>query len=555
MAIDKIIAESDAANNFENATLGKQIVQVLAHTVAGTPVGKMLSWEDDFFKGMHYMAEVNKQLTIDENNIARNASTYPDAAEAQAYTAREMARVNRIRENFKKGILDEDIDKQARDAANYWTFNSELVGDDAITNLLKAGEVGRNQSEILRWFIPFYRTGANIANMSLEYTPVIGGILKMKNAGGFAGLARGGREADTFIAKQVIGSTVMATAATLYMQLEDTFGIDFQMSSLKNNKVGVKIGDVEFGVDKQNPTLKLFIATRDIMDIANIAQQAEGASSAAMSAAALFMEMYSPEQMIQTLGTLSDITSGPAKDIPSKLQNMLKSNVLSQVTPYSGLARFANRDVKGMNKVNMGQERGEDLIDEMMKRFTHLYLGDDANIPVRRGIFGQEIPYLRTLGYSVSDNAHDMLAGYDLNEPVVKEIFRLTREDVMTNPNNYDSFELNNTTILKMPTRSITLPTGESYELTPREYSDYVKISAGDHPSFNGRTLKSTLEGYVQTEGYQKLPDAFKTTAIKDIVNLYRKAAKGILLKDNVDIMIEGREALIRLKREYINVK
>jgi len=337
--------------------------------------------------------------------------------------------------------------------------------------------------------------------------------------------------------------------------LEDTFGTDFELSSLKNNKVGLKIGSFQTTLDKQTPLFKIFIATRDIMDISNIAMQSEGAQTAAMGAAALLMEMYSPEQMIQTLGTLSDLSNGTAQDVPGKLENMLKMNILSQVTPYSGAARFVNRDIRGMNKVIQGQERGEDLLDEMIKRMKHTYLGDDAEIPARRGIFGQEIPYLRTMGYAVSDNAHDMLAGYDINEPVVQELFRLTREDVMANPNNYDEYDLNNTTILKMPPRSITLPTGENYELTPKEFSDYVKISAGDHPSFKGRTLKSTMENYIKTEQYQNLPDSFKTTALRDIVNLYRKAAKGILIQDNIDIMIESREALMRLKKEYSNVK
>lgn len=553
-AIDKLIENSETANNFDEGTLGKKIAKTLGHIVIGTPVGKMLSWEDDFFKGMHYMAEVNKQLTIKESQIGVHASTIEDAKEASDYTAREMGVVNKIRDNFKNGILDEAIDKAAKDSANYWTFNSELVGEDSITKLLKAGEVSRNESEIVRWFIPFYRTGANIANMSLEYTPVIGGIVKMGNVGGVAGLVRGGVKEDTLIAKQVIGSAIFASAAVAYSLLEDTFGVDFQMSSIKNNKVGLKIGAMETTIDKQTPVFKIFAATKDIMDIANIAGQTDGASAAASAAAALLMEMYSPEQMIQLLGTVSDIANAKS-DLDSKFVNMLKMNVLSQVTPYSGAARFIQRDIVGMNKVVHGQEKNEDLLDEMIKRIKHTYLGDDAEIPARRGIFGQEIPYLRTMGYSVSDNAHDMFAGYNLDDPTLKEIMNLTREEVVSNPQNYDSFELNNTTMLSMPGRTIALPTGEAYELSPREYSDYVKFSAGEHPVFKGKTLKSTLDNLVASDKYQKLPPAFRSVAIKDVVELYRKAAKGILLNDHVDIMISGKEALMRLKKEYENVK
>lgn len=553
--IDKLINDSEVANNFSEATPAKQAIKILGHAVAGTPVGKMLSWEDDFFKGMHYAAEVNKQLVMKENQIARQASQISDPIEANKYTQEEMLKVNKVRENFKAGILDEEIDAAAKQSANYWTFNSELVGEDALTKALKWGGDFRAIHPALHWFVPFYRTGANIANMSMEYTPVIGGLLKMSNVGGLSGLARGGREADTFMAKQAIGSMIMTMGALAYSQMEDTFGVDFQMSSLKNNKVGLKIGDFETSLDKQTPILKIFIAARDIMDIANISGDPEGASVAAKAAAALMVEMYSPDQLVQILGTVSDLSNPQSQNISAQFQNMLKMNVVSQVTPYSGAARFINRDIRGMDKVAIGQERGDDLISEMIKRIKHTYLGDDANIPKRLGLFGQDIPYLRTFGYQVSDNAHDMLAGYSQNDPLVQELFSLTREDVMSNPDNYDSFELNNTTILKMPPRNIVLPTGENYKLTPREYHDFVKASAGEHPRFAGKNLKSTLDKYIVSETYQSLPPKFKAEAIKDIVSLYRKAAKGIIINDNVDIMIEAKDSLERLKEEYQNVK
>lgn len=553
--IDKLINDADIANNFNDATPAKQAIQILGHVVAGTPVGKMLSWEDDFFKGMHYAAEVNKQLVMKENQIARQASQIADAEEAAKYTQAEMAKINAVRNNFKNGILDEEIDETAKAAANYWTFNSELVGEDALTKALKWGGDFRAIHPALHWFVPFYRTGANIANMSMEYTPVIGGLMKMSNVGGLSGLARGGKEADTFIAKQVIGSMILTMGALAYSQLEDTFGVDFQISSLKNNKVGLKIGNFETSLDKQTPILKIFIAARDIMDIANISGDPEGASQAAKAAAALMVEMYSPDQLVQILGTVSDLSNPQNADISQQFQNMIKMNVVSQITPYSGAARFINRDIKGMDKVSIGQERGDDLVSEMLKRIKHTYLGDDANIPKRLGLFGQEIPYLRTFGYQVSDNAHDMLAGYGQNDPVVQELFSLTREDVMSNPDNYDQFELNNTTILKMPPRNITLPTGEDYKLTPKEYHDYVKFSAGEHPAFAGKNLKTTLDKFITSKKYQSLPSKFKAEAIKDIVSLYRKAAKGIIINDNVDIMLEAKASLARLVKEYQDVK
>ena len=553
-AIDELIDNSDVANNFEQATLGKQLAQTLGHLVAGTPVGKMLSWEDDVFKGIHYSATVNKELAIMESNMNRMAAQAETPEMAQAIRENKMAEIISIREDFKNGVVNDTIDDKAKSDANYWTFNNEIVGQDAVSKALFAGEKFTQQMPLLKWFVPFYRTGANIANMSLEYTPVLGGIAKMGNVGGVAGLLRGGAEADKFIAKQVIGAGVMATTAIALSKMDEWFGVDFQLGSHKDTKVGIKIGDFETTVDKQNIVFKLMVASRDIMDIANIANEDKGAGAAAQASAAMLADMYSPTQLVQVMGMMSDLSNSNKNDIPTKLKTMLEMNIASQVSPYSGMAKFTQRDIVGMNKPNIGQENDETLLDEMIKRIKHTYLGNDADIPARRGLFGQEIPYLRTFGYQVSDKAHDLFYGSSMSDPTIAELMKLTKEDVMSNPQNYDSFELNNTTFLDMPKNSIILPTGEEYKLTPIEYSQYVQYAAGDHPAFKGNTLKLVLDKYIGSEDYRKLPYKFRVTSIKKLVNLYRKAAKGLILRDDPTVTIEAKRSMQNLQQEFINI-
>jgi hypothetical protein len=255
--------------------------------------------------------------------------------------------------------------------------------------------------------------------------------------------------------------------------------------------------------------------------------------------------------MIEMMANLSEATSGSQKEVNAKISNLIKNTALSYVTPYSGMAKFVNTELDA-SKANFGQERGEGLIDEMMKRFKYTY-GISEGIPKRFGIFGQEIPYKRVMGWDVSDSAHEMFAGYSIDDPTIKELMKLTREDVMMNPDNYNEYSLDNTTMLKMPVRTVVAG-GQLVKLTPNEYSEYVRLASGNGLGNNIKPLKQHLDDFISSAKYINLPAADRIAQINNIVRLYRSAAKGTIIKNNPAIEQEARNAMMLLQEEYNSI-
>lgn len=551
--------EKAVANNFADAPLFMKFATVTKDLVGGTPVGRLLSWEDDAFKGVIYASEIEKEIhvmqEISKQKIIEMQSSKIAQEEIDAFVKSEDAKFAKLREDMKKGIIPSDIEEKAIEASNVWTYNNINNDPDIVSRGLRASGQFINNMPFMKWFVPFFNTGSNILNQGVEYTPVLGAMAKAGNFGGVAGLLRGGKEADVFLAKQAIGGVVAASAAMFIANMEEQYGEDFSITSIKENKGGIKIGDTEIPLDKQNPILKLIIASRDVMDIANVAESDEGAGAAANALVTVLAEMYSPEQLINVLGAFGELNRAGREELPVVFQNMLKNNILSSVSPYSGAARFINRDILGMDKPEFGSDVPgfSGVIDEMMGRIKFTYLGDDAELPKKRGLFGQEIPYLRSFGFAVTNSAHALFAGYSQDDKVVKELMNLSREDMIANPANYDSYILNDTAIFDMPSKSITLPSGskygELYKLSPKQYSDYVKYSA-DLEIQGVPTLKTALERVISSEEYQGIPNQFKIAQIKRIMGLYRKAAKAKIIADDPAILDEARATAMQILQE-----
>lgn len=551
--------ESAVANNFADAPLHMKFGTVVKDLVGGTPVGKLLSWEDDAFKGVVYASELEKELHVLQEISRRKVSEMQTSGipkeEVDAFVKSETDKFAKLREDMAKGIIPSDIEEKAIEAANVWTYNNINKDPDIVSRGLRASGEFINNMPFMKWFVPFFNTGSNILNQGVEYTPVLGALVKSGNFGGAAGLLRGGKEADVFLAKQAIGGVVAASAAMFIANMEEQYGEEFSITSIKENKGGIKIGDTEIPLDKQNPILKLIIASRDVMDIANVAESDEGAGAAANALVTVLAEMYSPEQLINVLGAFGELNKAGREELPIVFQNMVKNNILSSVAPYSGAARFVNRDILGMDKPEFGSDTPgfAGVVDEMMGRIKFTYLGNDTELPKKRGLFGQEIPYLRSFGFAVTNSAHSLFAGYSQDDMVVKELMNLSREDIIANPANYDSYILNDTAIFDMPSKSITLPTGskygELYKLSPSQYSEYVKYSA-DLGIQGVPTLKSALERVISSEEYQGIPNQFKIAQIKRIIGLYRKAAKAKIIADDPAILDEARATAMQILQE-----
>lgn len=564
-------AQAEFARNWKDAPPISKGLIVVSELFKGTPISKIMRLGDSAFKAINYSMEVSRQYAVLENQMLRHASNIADPKEKASFIKSESARIANIKETIKKAGTNQAFDagistrgkriiSKARESATYGTFTDAQIGEDLHTALWNSIGGVRTGVPGMKILSPFFGFGASLSNKILERTPVLGLIIKAKNfsgspekttMNGVAGLISGGREEDLFLGKQGVGFILTSGTAIALTSIFDEN--DIEISSSNDYNQGIRINGVSLPADAGNPAFRLLTATKDIMDIINLAEQEDAGDVAATALATLAAELYTPVQLMEILGAINEATSGPQKELVPRIKSMLKSTAMSYITPYSGAMRFVKK-MRGETKADIGQERGEDLIDEMMKRLKHLYLGDDVDIPKRYGIFGQEIPYNPSMGWEVSSSAHQMFAGYSIDDPVIKEIIHLTRDDVMMNPDNYNEYQLDNTVMLQMPKRSMII-NGESVKLTPKEYSEYVKLSGGIGLSPNIPTLKTYLDKMVTSPKFLKRPAADRIALINNVINRYRVGAKARLYKDNPKLQQEARQSMQSLQQEYRNVK
>ena len=158
--------------------------------------GRALMTEDDFFKGTLYQLELNALA------IRRGQTVYRDAlkeglSEVDAI-ARSETHVTDILTN-----VPADLDQAAMDFARRGTFTGKLPdGLDKLQDVF--------QHPALKIIVPFFKTPANIGLEVIERTPFAPLSSRWRND-----LAQGGVARDMAMAKVTLGSSILATYASM----------------------------------------------------------------------------------------------------------------------------------------------------------------------------------------------------------------------------------------------------------------------------------------------------------------------------------------------------
>lgn len=162
-----------------------------------------------------------------------------------------------------------------------------------------------------------------------------------------------------------------------------------------------------------------------------------------------------------------------------------------------------------------------------------------AGLPAELNMFGEEVYSPMGVGGAIKSAVFGN--SRDPNDPAVKEILRL---DMTGGLMHIEGDQDSESFALRMPERvkrrgigvgqGITVPS----KLSPQEYHDYVKLSAGHKVGdFQvGPPLKDTLRDLVQSEAYVSQSDDMKKVLIKQIVSQYKKNAwQYMMMQPNID--------------------
>jgi hypothetical protein len=156
--------------------------------------GKALMAEDEFFKGTLYQMNLNALISRDAQKTYRMA--LDEGLNEIDAVARAEARTIDISSN-----VPAELDEQAMEFARRGTFTNKLP-----PNLEKLQEVFSHPT--LKVLVPFFKTPANIGLEVIERTPFAPISSRWR-----ADLAAGGPSRDMAMAKVTLGSTFLATYA------------------------------------------------------------------------------------------------------------------------------------------------------------------------------------------------------------------------------------------------------------------------------------------------------------------------------------------------------
>jgi hypothetical protein len=163
--------------------------------------GRFLTAEDEFFKGISYMAQI-------KSSTRRLANESYDANIASGMS-KELADQDYIDylANIRKNPPDELV-KESIDMSKELTFTNELEGVMLdIQNSVNYGKL----SPVLKMFFPFVRTPTNLAIQAAKRMPI--NPVKALSPSFYKSMMKGGRDADMALARVGLSSGILGTLA------------------------------------------------------------------------------------------------------------------------------------------------------------------------------------------------------------------------------------------------------------------------------------------------------------------------------------------------------
>ncbi len=468
--------------------------------------GRALMAEDEFFKGVLYQMNLNALISRDGQKTYRMALA--EGLNEVDAVAKTEARVLDIASN-----VPADLDEQAMEFARRGTFTNKLP-----PNLEKLQEVFSHPT--LKVLVPFFKTPANIGLEVIERTPFAPLSSRWR-----ADLAAGGPARDMAMAKVSLGSTFMATYAGFAAEGH----ISGRGPARKEERdalertgwkpYSIKVGDEWISYSGLEPVSALMAISADYAEYAKYEPDATKAEEVFLGAVFSTYHYLSEQPYMQGVADIGklvgDADSGKVKAGINALAKQYGSFVIggSPLGAYNSLVANIERMIDPTKKDPKADPdlplavKGfyEGLVNKYASRLPYFnkMLPDDLNMWGEPKMEGQGKGYEMILPTRVSPEqfspADDILVR--LGGPIgVKSFERI------------DGVELN----------------GEQRNRFKQIYGQEIQIG--------GLGIKDTIVEMANNPGFELLPLDSQQKNIKNVHEMFAKAAKDQLIMENPDI-------------------
>ncbi len=441
--------------------------------------------------------------------------------------------VQNVRDNPSPAMI-----KEANDYAREATFSKPLEG--SYKNL---GDLIGNHP-VLQLVNPLFKTDLNILEYSIKNSPF---SLLTKEAR--AAIKAGGASADEAASRIALSTGAMAWGFDKVVS-GDITGMSPANESMRQVWAQQKRPPYSIRFSKDGPWYSykglgpvgwLLGSTADIAQTYHDLKELDpdNFEHVAISTAAAAAYRMTPDVVFNGIGSLVEAMRDPEKNKPEEILKHIASMPLAGL-PYA-VARMVDptkRDSSGSPYKEDGtpsifHEAGDDIINQWKSMTPWL----SKTLEPQKNMFGETMVAGPGFGF---DAISPIYMSKSLDTPLGKELMRLGIAGAVMKPStNNDVSHL----MLSRPKRQIngapveqglTGMPAPARALSPKEYSDFVDLSAGKveiMPRPYPETLQEHLESMVSS-GFKELPpdqrenDNRRRIAINKAVYMYRKSAQ-----------------------------
>jgi hypothetical protein len=478
------------------------------------------------------------------------ARTYHDAIAMRYALSQGESNPLLIQKYYKEAMNDPPVwmRQQVIDAMDRANFTTEITKD---TNpILYHAKNLFNSHPISRQLVPFQTVAINGVSQALEHTPFAPLVSKRTRDA----LAAGGLMRDQAMGKIMMGTEAIALGGTL-------FG-----AGLITGKMPRDAGAREaFLNDNPNfredaihpPGTDIYVPMRLLEGpgrvlkygayMAQFLPHLDGENSVRewqdfiMAGGAIAGEQMSPDFLIEENGKITSFLKDPTGPEGKKwLAQKLSSPFIVEA------GRFTKNLVDPeRRKIDADMtDGGSDVFEMAVNNFKNAYPFLSSDLVPYRNMWGDTVEY--SLPLTGPNNTSPIAYTRSKDRSVENEVVRLG----MSNPFfKDDKPEGDKFLTLQMPRKSLQ-DEGIIVDLNPKQYDDYVRLSAGDYQplaeaglmsnekadKYSRGNLRQEMAKLIASPTYQKLPDKYKKEDIRQMVKEYRADAKDWMFKLHPDL-------------------